>query len=160
VFAKIDFTAFYPIAVASDRSTLACFRYVSGIKLRRIQLEGVTDLSADLQDAPLSVQLWVNGAFNDISSLENLSASLQDVTIWSTEQISDLSVFERLPLLRELRVGLSPLTDISFLEGLPELTTLWLPRLESITDLGILQRLVNLRSLRLGSSSKLPSLEF
>ena len=103
--------------------------------------------------------IWAEGAFSDVSSLENYAASLEDITLWSSEQFSNLHVFERLPLLRELRIGPRQLSDISSLEQTPQLAVLWLSWLDPTTNLAVLRTLTNLQSLRLASRSQLPPLE-
>lgn len=159
VLAGIDFSD-SPVSVLDDRSLLACFRYLPNVKIWRLQLEDVTDLSSDLRDAPAMRQLWAEGSFEDLSSVANYANSLEDITLWSSGQVRHLDIFESLPLLEALRIGFDSLEDVSFLRQLPQLTMLWLSYLDRIANLSVLETLTQLHTLRLGSIFKVPPIDF
>jgi hypothetical protein len=158
VLSKVDFGEKLPSLM--DRNTLACFRYLPDARVGLIQLHDVIDFSVDLREAPKMNKIWAQGAFEDFSVFGNFAETLGDITLWTSSVISEWDVLERLPLLKELRIGVPEFHDIAFLARLPQLSLLWLTDLDGIQDLSVLESLLRLHTLRLGARGRLPSLEF
>jgi hypothetical protein len=95
----------------------------------------------------------------DLSFLAAHSASLHSLCLYYDEPGADLTALPELPKLQSLAVGLPGLADLSFLDALPPLETVWLTHCEDIEDYSPLLRFTRLRALALFGSGRLRSLQ-
>jgi hypothetical protein len=91
---------------------------------------------------------------NDLSWLEEYR-DLQELSLYSSTDVSDLAVTERLPNLKELTLSGVGVRTLSKLRSLDNLAKISLRRCQHISDLEPLSGLVNLRRVVIDSCSSL-----
>ncbi|WP_189158145.1 NACHT domain-containing protein [Lentzea pudingi] len=108
---------------------------------------------AALRHVPPLAELEIHAdLLRDFDFLARHAQTLRDLSLYVEGMGADLHDLPEMPQLSSLALRLRTLTDLSFMDGLPDLRMVWLTSCESIENYGSLKRFANLETLALFGS--------
>lgn len=109
--------------------------------------------------APLSTLYAILNEPAELGFLTRHAETLKRLTLMFDTPGTDINLLPPLPSLESIVVGLPRLSNLDFLDALPDLSAVWLSRCGDIEDFSSLRRYTNLRELGLQGSRHLTTLE-